>query len=313
MKKLLIVLSLAFMTLFMAGCSSPVPPGYVGKVIGRAGIHPELHETGRVVINPFSRNRLILIETASELRKAEVNVIMADRVQHADGTIEDRIGLDMDFIINIRYRLNANDKVVTAMLRDMKLDADVHSIGIRQVYQKYGDMVMGRVSREVLSRYAPEQVLPNLVEINEILDAEIKAALEDSPLIVSSVSLGPIDLPKVITDRVRLNKDTELSEAQKRTEQQIALLDKRNEIELARQQAVRERVDAQSLAEQNQILNKSITPEVLRLRELQIEERRIEMQREVLKAGLDKGNSSVFIPYGAINNTGAQMRMFQKD
>lgn len=312
MRKLMAVVTIAVAVLMSTGCTKAVPPGYVAKVIGTAGVHPEIHETGRVHINPFSRNRLVLIETASELRPAPVNVIMADPVVGGSGEVENRIGLDMDFILNVRYRLRSDDEIITAMLRDMKLDEDVSSIGIKQVYNKYGNMVVGRVSREVLSKYAPEQVLPNLEDINAILDEKIKAALESSPLVVSSVSLGPIKLPEVITDRVRLNKDTELSEAQKRTEQQIALLDKQNEIELAKQQAVRERVDAQSLAEQNRILNASVTPEVLRLRELQIEEKRIEMQREVMTSGLQKGNSSVFIPYGAMDSAGAQMRMFQK-
>lgn len=312
MNKVLAVFAISLMALVATGCTQAVPPGYVAKIVGTAGVNPEIHETGRVYINPFSRNRLILIETASELRPAPVNVIMADPVIGKSGEVENRIGLDMDFILNVRYRLRADDEIITAMLRDMKLDENVSSIAIKQVYDKYGNMVVGRVSREVLSKYAPEQVLPELEGINAILDAKVKEALKDSPLVVSSVSLGPIRLPQVITDRVRLNKDTELSEAQKRTEQQIALLDKQNEIELAKQQAVRERVDAQSLAEQNQILNASVTPQVLRLRELQIEEKRIEMQRSVMTSGLEKGNSSVFIPYGAVDSVGSQMRMFQK-
>ena len=71
-------------------------------------------------------------------------------------------------------------------------------------------------------------------------------------------------------------------------------------------------MDARSLANQNSILRQSITPEVLELRRLQLEEKRIEMQREVMSAGLAKGNSSVFIPYGAAETTGASVRMFQK-
>lgn len=308
--KLGFVLATLFTLFTVTGCTQPIPPGYVGKIVSTSGVEPEIYAPGRVTVMP--RQRLILIETASEMRAAPVKVIMSDRIATADGEVDSRIGLDMDFIVNIRYRLRSDDRIITAMLNDMRLDSSVSSIGVRQIYEKYGNMVIGRVAREVLGRYSPEEVLDNLPAINAELDSRAKEGLKDSPLLVSEVSLGPITLPPVITERIRLNKDTELSEAQARTEQRIRLLEKQNEIELARQQALREMVDARSLAQQNRELNASITPEVLRLRELQIEERRIEMQREVMRAGLERGNNAIFIPYGALDNPGAQMRMFQK-
>lgn len=306
MKKLILAGLLATLAL-LTGCSEPIPPGYIGKIITKEGVTPEIYGVGRATVT--GRDRLVLLETSSVRRAAPVRVIMADRVTNEAGELEHRIGLEMDFKVNVRYRLRTDAKVINAMLQDMRLDSSVHSIGVQQVYDKYGNMVVGRVAREVLGKYTPEEVLGHLPEINQTLDAHIKAALKDSPLHIASVSLGPVQLPKVITDRINANKDTELSEAQRRAQQKIDLLEKQNEIELATQQAVREEVDAQSLANQNRILNASITPEVLRLRELQIREREIDMMREALVKG--KANT-VFIPYGAVDSAGAQFRMFQK-
>ena len=308
MKKIIAVLAIIATTIFASGCStSVVPPGYVGKKVSTSGVQPEIAEPGRHFYGFFTR--MILINTSSELVPAKVNVIMADYGTNREtGESERRIGLSMDFIVNIRYRIRDNDDVINAMLRDMTLDSGTNVINAEQMYRKYGNMVIGRVTREVLGQYTPEEVLHNLEQINAAIHAGVSEGLEGSPIHVSSVSLGPITLPKVITERINSNKDTELSEAQARAQQQIDLLQKQNEIELARQQAVRERIDAQSLAEQNKILNSSITSEVLRLRELQIREKEIEMMRSFGT----KGNSTVFIPYGAVDNTGAQMRMFSK-
>lgn len=303
---LLVLLTTMFV---LSGCTQPVPPGYVGKIVGIEGVQPELHQPGRVHIGPFSRDRLVLIETASDLRPAPVTVTMADPVVNESGEVENRIGLKMDFRVNVRYRLRPDDHIVTAMLQDMKLPDNVKSIEVTEVYRKYGNMVVGRVSREVLGQYTPEQVLSHLDEINETLDARMKEEMRNTPLQISSVSLGPITLPKTITDQIDLNKKTELSETQKRTEQQLALLDKQNEIELARQQAVREEVDARSLAQQNRILDESVTPEVLRLRELEVRKAEIAMMEKTLSTG---NNNTVFIPYGALDSAGAQMRMFQR-
>lgn len=309
MKKILSAFALIFTIVTMTGCTEPVPPGTIGKIITVNGITPEVYEPGRPTV--WGRDRLILIETASELRPAPVSVIMADRRIDEQGNSTHEAGLKMDFLVNIRYRIKTNPSDINAVLSDMSLEG-VDRITAKQVYTKYGDMVIGRVSREVLGNYTPEEVLGNLEKINATLDKEVKESLKDSPLVISSVSLGPISLPNVIQERINKNKEVELSEAERRAQQKINLLEKQNEIELARQQAVREKIDAQSLAEQNRILNQSITPEVLELRRLQLEEKRIEMEREVLSQGLSKGNGSVFIPYGAMDNVGANNRMFQK-
>ena len=310
MKKIFAVMALVATMFAVSGCTSPIPPGNLGKLITSSGITPEVYEPGRPTV--WGRDRLILIETASELRKAPVRVVMADRsTNDKTGVVEHQIGLEMDFLVNTRYRLNTDPKVINSMMSDMSLEG-VDRISVKQVYQKYGDMVIGQVSREVLGQYTPEEVLGNLETINKTLDRDVKKALASSPLVVSSVSLGPIKLPSIITARVNANKDTELSEAQKRAQQKIDLLEKQNEIELARQQAIREEIEAKSIANQNAILSESITPEVLELRRLQIQDREIEMQREVLTKGLAQGNSSVFIPFGMQNDVGVSNRVFSK-
>lgn len=307
MKKLLLGSLLAALAA-LAGCTEPVPPGYLGKVVTVEGVSPEQYGVGRATV--WGRDRLILIETSSVLKPAPVKVIMADRVENEAGVQEHRIGLEMDFIVNVRYRIDTSAKqAITALLQDMTLGADVKVIGADQVYNKYGNMVIGRVAREVLGEYTPEEVLGNLGSINKILDARVKEALDNSPLQISSVSMGPISLPPLIMSRIEKNKETELSEFEKSAQQKIDMLDKRNQIALARQQAVREEIDAKSLANQNDILKRSITPEVLRLRELQVREKEIEMMEKTLSSGQ---NNTVFVPYGAVDNTGAQVRMFQK-
>lgn len=288
----------------LTGCTQPVPPGYIGKIITPKGVQPEVYETGRVSV--WGRDRLVLIQTASVLRKAPVTVIMNDRYSDKDGT-HDRIGLEMNFIINIRYRLNTDKKVITSMMKDMKLDSNVDSIDTSYIYDKYGDMVVGRVSREILGKYTPEEVLQNLPTINKKLFNTIKGSLDASPLIVSSVSLGPVSLPGIITKRINKNKETELSTAEKQAKQKIDMLQKRNETELAKQQAVKDAIDAKSLANQNRILNQSITPEVLELRRLQLQEKQIDMMKQSLTSG---SNNAVFVPYDALGNNGLNNRMF---
>ena len=305
MKKLFLVMMVTA-ALFLQGCSSAVvPPGYVGKKVSTSGVQPDIYEQGKHFSGIFTR--MILINTSSELRQAPVKVIMAD-YNVSDGEETQRIGLEMDFIVNVRYRIKDDPNVINAMLRDMSIDDETSKITAEQMYHKYGNMVVGQVTREVLGKYTPEEVLHNLEDINKALYAGVKEKLDKTPLTTSNVSLGPITLPAVITKRINANKDTELSEVQARAQQKIDILQKQNEIELARQQALREEIDAQSMANQNKILNQSITPEVLELRRLQIREKEIAMMAEFGRGD----NSTIFIPYGEKDSVGAQMRMYQK-
>lgn len=306
MKKIFSTLALLLVLALPVGCSSQVPPGYVGKKVSTSGVQPDIYEQGKHFHGFFTR--MILINASSELRKAPVRVIMADYDTDREGNQTRRIGLEMDFDVNVRYRIKDDERVVNSMLSDMTLDDDTDRITAQQMYQKYGNMVVGRVGREVLGNYTPEEILHNLEAINEQLFQGIKAGLNDSPLEVSSVSLGEFSLPRVISERISANKDTELKEAQATAQQRIDLLERQNQIELARQQAVREEVDARSMAQQNRILNESVTPEVLRLRELALREKEIEMMSNL--AG--NGNSTIFIPYGAVDSAGAQFRMFNQ-
>ena len=91
------------------------------------------------------------------------------------------IQIQMDFIVNIRYRLRNDNATITAMLKDMRLDS-VNSVDANQIYTKYGNMIVGRVAREVLGEYTPEEVLDNLEAINTTLDIEIKKSFDNTPL-----------------------------------------------------------------------------------------------------------------------------------
>lgn len=305
MKKVMLMLGLMSVLIMSTGCTQPVPVGNVGKIVSPAGVQKGLYGVGR----PFVawRDKLVLVETASQYRPANVSVIMADRVMSKDGSVTTRIGLTMDFIINIRYRINASEPAVNAILSDMRLDG-VSTIHAQQVYTKYGDMVVGRASREVLGQYTPEEVLNNLEEINKKLFNKVSEGLQNSPLIVSEVSMGPIRLPDVISKRINKNKEVELSESEKRADQKIAMLGKNNDKALAKEQAAIDLIDAKSLSAQNAVLRSSITPEVLELRKMEIQK----LQLEVLKEFANNNNTStVVLPYEALGSTGAQMKMFK--
>lgn len=306
MKKLLAAAILSS-ALLLGGCTDPVPPGYNGVIVTKDGIKPEIYGQGRV--KTLGYDKLVLVQSASELRPAKVDVIMANRTTDKEGNITENLGSTMTFVVNVRYRLSSEPSVVISMLQDMKLD-DVSKINTDMVYKKYGNMVVGRVSREVLGKYTPEEVLANLKTINSTIEKELKKSLNSSsPLVVSGASLGPITLPKEITSRIDKNKDAQLSLMTKAITHQKEMLDEANKKAIAEERKAREKIEAESLAQQNTILNASVSNKLIEFRKIQLRELEIEMMREALKTG---SNNTIFIPYGSQDTTAAQMRMYQK-
>lgn len=308
MKKLLLLLSLPFF-LILQGCSETIPPGYMGVVIPKEGGIASYHTPGRATV--WGYDKLVLIETASELKPANISVIMSDGTVDSEGASTNEIGMTMDFVLNIRYRANNDRQVISALIADTLLNtgSTVSIMGVDGIYNKYGNMVVGRVSREVLGQYTPEEVLKNLPDINKALESGIKEALNNSPLVVSSVSLGPITLPKVIRDRIDTNNDARLSMIQRSINQEIAETEEKNKATLADIRAKRELAEAKSLAAQNTQLGDSLSSELLEFRKIQLRELEIEMMRTSLSSG---NATTVFIPYGQADSAGAQMRMYQK-
>lgn len=310
MKKIFIALFLA-LSLSISGCSEYVPPGYNAIKVTKQGIQPEIYGQGRVPLslNPFAHERVVKLQTASELRSAPLEVIMTDRTVDKKGVVTQSLGLKMDFTINVRYRLSEEPSVVRSMLQDMKISS-VDTIDTQLVYEKYGNMVIGRVGREVLGQYTPEEVLSSLANINKTLDNRVKESLNGtSPLVISSVSLGPVELPTMIQNRINKNKEAELSLIEKSIEQKKKMLDEANRKALATERKVRESIEANSLAAQNTIIQGSLSDKLLEFRRIQLRELEIEMMRESLKTG---NNNTIFIPYGAQDTSAAQMRMYQK-
>lgn len=310
MKKLLISIILIPTLLILAGCSETVPPGYTGIVVPKEGGISSISSAGRTTA--YGYDKLVLIETASKFTPRTVEVRMTDSKVDENGERLGDIGLDMNFIVNVRYRLNSDEATLKALIDDtlLNIDGTVGTISIKDIYDKYGVMVVDRVSREVLGSYTPEEVMLNFKEVNVILDNAIKSELENSPIIISSATLGKVTLPPVIAARINDNYDAELSKTKKSIQQQIALTDEANKAALATQIAKRENEEASSLAAQNEIIGNSLSPELLEFRRIQQRSAEIEMMRESLSN--DNNKSTIFIPYGQMDSVGVQNRMFQK-
>ena len=301
MKNIFKLMIAAIALSMVVGCAEKVPPGHKGKILGVNGYNAELLGEGRHTV--WGRDSLVLLDLTTNRRSLPLKVTMNDF--DADG--KPRPGLGMDFVLQFRYRLRDNEKVINTMFHDLKIDPQA-GVTAKAVYGMYANAIVETAFRDVLSQFTPEGALANRATVNQKVGAEIQKRLKSNPIEASDIVVTKMVLPKVISDRLIANKNKELELAEEEAKQAIALTKRTNGIALARKDAERDFIDAQSASAQNKELNKGLSDKVLELRRLRIAEIYANAFGERIANGAQ--GDTVIMPYEAMSSNAGQMRAF---
>ncbi|MBL4940512.1 MAG: hypothetical protein JKY81_02470 [Colwellia sp.] len=283
--KLIIKVALMLSLISMAACSFPtVPPTAKGKILTTAGYDTDIKEPGKYTL--WGRDTMILIQTNTNTYKEVVNVVLQDK-------------LTLQAEVRFRGRLAGSKTVLNSMFNDIVPGED-NMVSFNEVYKIYGRMAVRNKAREILSQYSVEDVHKNYSRLSGEIGKALIKALEGTPLEISDVALGNIAYPKVVTDAVEQAKKRELDIKKEQAQAAIDMVKKKNERILAEADYQIEITKAKAIRDANKIIGQGVTPELLKLRALDV-------QRAMAKNG-----SAVFIPYEAMNSIGAQVRMYGK-
>ena len=278
-------LALIIITLFTVGCSwEVVPPATKGKILTTSGYSPDVLEPGKYTL--WGRDTLVTLETNPSTYKEVVNVVLADK-------------LTLMVDIRFRGRIAGTEKVINAMFNDIK-PGDDNVVSFNEVYAIYGKMAVRNKTREIISTYNVEDVHKNYSRLSGEVGAVLTEVLKGTPLEISDVALGSIKYPDVVTQAIDAAKGRELAIKKEEAQAAIDLVKKKNERLLAEADYQIDITKAKAIRDKNKIIGQGVTPELLKLRALEVQE------------AMAKNGSAVFMPYEAMGSTGAQMRMFQK-
>jgi len=270
--------------LVVSACSfETVPPAHKGKILTTAGYKPELVPPSKLTL--WGRDRLILVETATNVFKEKMTVLMSDR-------------LELTFDVRGRMRLSNDDKVIHAMFNDV-VPNENSMVTTGMVYAKYGQMLVRNKAREVLSVYSIEDVHKKYAELSKQIYDELTESFKGTPLSVSDVAIGQIKFPQVVTTAVESQKEREIAVGRERAQVEIELTKKRGEEQLAEASYRIRMIKAKTIRDENRTISESVTSEYLAYRKLEV----MEMMAE--------SGSTVFMPFEATGTTAAQIRMFQ--
>jgi len=279
------LVAIAVMLSSLAACSfDTVPPASKGKVLTTAGYSPDVLEPGKYTL--WGRDKMVILQTNTNTYTERVDIVL-----------QDKLTLTAD--VRFRGRIAGSESVINSMFNDIAAGED-NNVSFNDVYHIYGRMAVRNKTREIIGQYTVEDVHKNYPRLSKQIAVALLEALEGTPLEISDVALGSIQYPQVVTDAVGAAKERDLAIKKEEAQALIDMTKKKNEKLLADANYAIEITKAKAIRDSNKIIGQGITSALLKLRALEVQEK------------MADNKNVVFMPYEAMNSTGAQVRMFSK-
>ena len=279
-KLILSVAAIAVLTL--TGCNELVPGGTKGKILGKNGWQPEVYPPSKVWVDTFTFNpeKLFFIETTTQKFSQPITVLLKDK-------------LSINAEIVFRGRVTENEKVINGLFNDMPMNDNI--VTTSEVYETYGKMVVLNTAREVISKYDVDEVNTNYARITTELYNAISPKLVGLPIDISDVTIGNIQYPPIVTAAIEAAKERRMAIEKEEAQVQIELTKKAGQEEIAKADYAIKMLEAKRIRDYNEMTAKGITPELLKLRELELRQIELEKWNGVLPTTLMNGDVPVII------------------
>jgi hypothetical protein len=268
--------ALLFTLLTITACSEVVPVGYVGMRKDSDGLDGEVLEAGRHGCGV--RCQVVLLETREMLNTEKLNIMCTDDLN---------IAID----VKTRSRLKVSDGAgITEVLNKQGAKLDNGTLRSQVLYEAYVRPAVRAISRTHVSKYSTTQIRKNRAEITAGIQEEITKAMEGTPVEITFVATSNIDYPIQVTAARVKAKERELEIMEEDARREIELKKADNDLKIAMKQKAIRVANGEAEAAYNTIITKSITPNYLRLREIEA--------RTVLYQNAGPGDKVIITPEG---------------
>jgi len=271
----------------LSGCSPvTVPPAHVGKLLTPSGYQPEILPSGKYWEG--MREELVLIETKTDTYTENVKVVLKDK-------------LTLRVEVRFQGRLKGDKNTLNAMFNDITAGPD-KLVQFREVYAVYGKMAVQNKVREIVSQYSVDDVHKNYARLSGEISKVLITSLTNTPLEISSVAVGNIQYPDVVTKAIEAAEERRLAITKEEANREIELTKKENDRLIAEAEYQVRMTKAKTIRDENKMLAEGITPALLQLKQLEVQQTLAE----------NAGDGTVYVPVEFGNSSGVSNRMFGK-
>jgi len=291
MKKLLAIVAMC-LSLTACGEMVEVPPAYYGKVLTKDGFQPGVVPPSkfRLPMCWAYCDKLVVAEASDNGMRESFTLFMPKNE------------LTMSFDVRMTVAIKSDERTLNGVFDRLPYTAKDgwNVVSADRIYHTYGKPVVRSKIRSLLVNYSIEEVASSRDKINAELAETLSSALKDTPLVLKTIDLADAKFPDIITNAKEQAAQRREQIAQQEAQREITKVKLEAELEQAKMnKAIRlERADA--VLKENEIVAKSVTPEYLEYRRL-----------EVLEAMANNKNT-VFVPVEALGSVGLSNRVLNK-
>lgn len=283
-------LAVSVLALSLAACGTrvEVPPAHVAKVMTKDGYKPDTIGTSKFRLEWCWAycDKLVLLDASDQAVSEKMELFMP----------QDK--LNMSFDLRLTMIINPQ-KYEELFARIPPVDQNgVDYISWAKAYQTYAQQIVRAEAREFLSQFTIAEIASSRESVNSQLSERLTKSINSkTPFQVRYVGLADIQYPKIIVEAQENAAQRREQIQQEEAQLEISKVALERQLQEQRLQRSIDVEKAQAEAEVARIQAKSLTPEYIRYRELQILEK------------MADSDNKIFVPSSMLDSVAGQVQV----
>lgn len=283
-------LAVSVLALSLAACGArvEVPPAHVAKVMTKDGYKPDTIGTSKFRLEWCWAycDKLVLLDASDQAVSEKMELFMP----------QDK--LNMSFDLRLTMIINPQ-KYEELFARIPPVEQNgVDYISWAKAYQTYAQQIVRAEAREFLSQFTIAEIASSRESVNSQLSERLTKSINSkTPFQVRYVGLADIQYPEIIVEAQENAAQRREQIQQEEAQLEISKVTLERQLQEQRLQRSIDVEKAQAEAEVARIQAKSLTPEYIRYRELQILEK------------MADSDNKIFVPSSMLDSVAGQVQV----
>lgn len=278
------VISFVLIMLMAFSCGKVVPPGTVVIILSTDG-STNIYKNG--VYKAWGRDRVYFVDGKLKSFTEPMKVLCQDKVN---------VSVDVKWVGAFKVEKGSINIIKEKVPSKEVSEGDIsgYRLDLESFYNTAMKDIIRSISRRIISPYVTDVIPEKRAEIEKVIRSEILKELDrlKYPVHTSNILISNIDFDDSVTKQRSAIKKMQLEDQRKAAEAKATLAQAQRDEEIARERGKAKVAKAQAEAKANEILSKSITPEILAMRQWET--------LEELSKG--KNNELIVIPYESLQS-----------
>lgn len=261
------VMVAAVMALALVGCGEKVsvPSGAVGKIVTKDGYQEAIIPTSdfRLPVCNAYCDRLIVLDVTDRRYSEPLKIFIPS----------DKLDINLNVEATLRVDRAKADGLFSQLPQEKTDNSRISVITGNTVYNTYGRQIMEAEVRSYLTQYSIAEISSNIEKINADIREILQRVMgERTPFKVVYAGLTNIEFPPIITRAQEASAERREAIAKENAQLEVSKVTLERELKEAQMNRQIEKEKAETKAIEQRAVAETLTPQYLRMRELEIEE-----------------------------------------